>query len=251
MDSKETNWQHLVKKHFGKRICKYAEELKWNIHSVDSGIKISYLVDCCVLETRSAQAFLKDILERGLIKQSLIIIEIEHCVFISSKDSLMTALDNLLKSPCILVDVSQEQKSPQLFSDFQCRDILHSVLQELSPQLMEGTSENINTVHLGDNINRSTVYGLLLGYPVVYWYSDILRAEHCLQMVPLNVVTVTASKEQSSHIIYSFSYPNSFEEIIRPAVDSWFEKIKTFVSEENIGRVDCAISTVLLPNIVL
>ena len=42
-----------------------------------------------------------------------------------------------------------------------------------------------------ENLNLSTVFGLFIGYPVLYWFQGGAQASNCLDMIPLIVYEIT------------------------------------------------------------
>ena len=85
-------------------------------------------------------------------------------------------------------------------------------------------------------MNRTTLYGVLLGYPVIYWYDDnIAGAASCLSMVPLLVFTVTVSMDlngvASECDIYSFSIPEALQSECQRSVDSWHSQLLFYFNE--------------------
>ena len=89
--------------------------------------------------------------------------------------------------------------------------------------------------------NRTTMFGLLLGYPVIYWYrtedeTDPANAEVCLDFVPLRVYTVagkliSTDVECQPHTIYSFSCPEEQAAVMSDTIKNWLKTTQ---------RVDCS-----------
>ena len=231
------DWKQLIKKHYGRRYCKHTNELMWNICSVDAGVKVSYLIDCFIPQIDTTLAFIEDLRQNQLIHQYLIIIQLEDCVFISSQDNLKTGFHSLNDSQCKLLDISHDKKMPECMPDIRQRAILSSIQDVIVPQLI-GYSDRVIRVEFSEDINRSTVYGLLLGYPVVYWYKDITSARNCLEMVQLNVVKVTIVKDgQERCLIYSFSYPCALQDSVHKTINMWLHSTESAAQKRNLQLV--------------
>ena len=111
--------------------------------------------------------------------------------------------------------------------------------------------------------NFSTLFGVLLGYPVVYWYSDIQHCSNCLSMVPLSVHRVTANSDdlqtsanlpcaklsevRREHPIYSFSVPNALVPHLQNSIDDWFKRVRAKSHKEL--KLTCELVT--LPSVTL
>ncbi|KAL1430265.1 hypothetical protein MTO96_015145 [Rhipicephalus appendiculatus] len=85
--------------------------------------------------------------------------------------------------------------------------------------------------------NLCTAFGVLLGYPVVYWFEGGADAGNCLAMEELNVVRVRSSmatvgspegvrQTTASDDVYSFSYPAALDGELRPHVDAWWQRLR-------------------------
>ena len=98
------------------------------------------------------------------------------------------------------------------------------------------TSPHLLRIHGEDlfGVNLCTVFGLMLGYPVVYWF-DIEKPTNCLSYLPLNVVTATAIISTTSSSLAarhtrctftSFSYPAEINSEARSIVAGWWEALR-------------------------
>ncbi|KAL3188712.1 hypothetical protein MRX96_022219 [Rhipicephalus microplus] len=95
--------------------------------------------------------------------------------------------------------------------------------------------------------NLCTVFGVLLGYPVVYWFEGGADAGNCLAMEELNVVRVrsaTSSAGRSEGVpsddVYSFSFPAALDGELRPHVDAWWQRLRARAAANDfeLVRVD-------------
>lgn len=99
--------------------------------------------------------------------------------------------------------------------------------------------------------NLCTAFGVLLGYPVVYWFEGGADAGNCLAMEELNVVrvrSVTATvgrpegaRRMTAHDdVYSFSFPVVLEGELRPHVDAWWQRLRARAAANDfeLVRVD-------------
>lgn len=94
--------------------------------------------------------------------------------------------------------------------------------------------------------NLCTAFGVLLGYPVVYWFDGGADAANCLALEELNVVRVRCagqgdlpvprtSAEQGDEV-YSFSFPLRLRAELGPHVDAWWQELS--LKARDFTRVD-------------
>lgn len=106
------------------------------------------------------------------------------------------------------------------------------LLQAVSEKLLTWNTDDAFTLELSPDVNRSTVFGLLLGYPVVYWYSDVTGADNCLSHVPLQLIRITAvdsttTRDSEPTVIYSFTVPEQLYSHCHSQIDSWQKQLFT------------------------
>lgn len=112
---------------------------------------------------------------------------------------------------------------------------------------IKSSGDRLYCIELPPSVNRTTLYGVLLGYPVIYWYGDTEDGSDvggCLSMIPLVVTTasVTFDLKDRSDVslkncdIYSFSIPESLFNLCREPVDIWRNQI-TYLFERRRSAV--------------
>jgi len=117
-------------------------------------------------------------------------------------------------------------------------------------KLITWNADDAFTPELTPDINRSTVFGLLLGYPVVYWYKNITDADNCLSHVPLRlfrILAVDSTADSKPTIIYSFTVPERLYSHCQFLIDSWQKQLFTLASKPCCDwvyslHVDCEIT---------
>ena len=77
--------------------------------------------------------------------------------------------------------------------------------------------------------NITTIFGILLDYPVVYWYEDNVNADTCLSCKDLTnykLNIVNSDAPLMDHSIYSFTIPMSvIDESIQNKIDQWISRV--------------------------
>jgi len=113
-------------------------------------------------------------------------------------------------------------------------------MQVVTEKLSAWNTDEAFLLELTPDVNRSTVFGLLLGYPVVYWYSNITSADNCLSHVPLRVFRISAvDSVVDSHptVIYSFTVPQQLYSHCQLLIDNWQKRLFTFASRLSVDWV--------------
>jgi hypothetical protein len=73
--------------------------------------------------------------------------------------------------------------------------------------------------------NMSTLFGLLLNYPVVYYYSDIVCGNNCLAQVDLKCIQSALQAGVDRKVtLFSFSFPLCLQDLLSDAVHDWTRK---------------------------
>jgi len=123
------------------------------------------------------------------------------------------------------------------------------LMQVVTEQLTTWNTDDAFTLELTPDVNQSTVFGLLLGYPVVYWYSNITSANNCLSNVPLRMFRISAvdsTADCQPSVIYSFTVPEQLYSHCQFLIDNWQKQLFTAASRLCIDWVyslhaDCKI----------
>ena len=230
-----------------------------DIKAVDSGVKPAYLFDIGLPVSHKLHGFVADLLHDLLISNHLNVVEMGMDCFIVNVDSINSITLRMAKtlssfghSECNsvktvmeppredglevkLVDITNDSMPNIVLRETTFRE-LHDAVAEICSNLK---SDSVQIYKLNDSTvcNRTSLYGVLLGYPVVYWFDERENvAKNYLSMVPLSCVQVTAAvplrmdntadKTIESHQLYSFSYPACINDELKGVVDEWYEILK-------------------------
>ena len=230
-----------------------------DIKAVDSGVKPAYLYDIGLPVSHKLRGFVADLHSDLLIGKHLNVVEVGMDCFIVNTDSINSitlrmakTLSSFSHSECNsvkaaiepppeegltvkLVDITNDSSPEVVLAETTFRE-LHDAVAEIASNLK---ADSVQIYKLNDSTvcNRTSLYGVLLGYPVVYWFDERENvAKNYLSMVPLFCVQVTAAvplrldstadKTIESHQLYSFSYPASLIDEIKGVVDEWYEILK-------------------------
>lgn len=184
---------------FGKKCRKKWKTVAIDVMIVDSGIKQAYLLDHWACTKDEIQLFLSKLHSEALIKRDIGILSIDLDILIFSVENFQ----NYSIKPCelpLIIDVSHSLKEPTVrdsLNEGMCHDTysaFHDFLQFVSYH-RETNSESYKNIHhynieLSKNVNPPCIFGLTLGYPVVYWYNRGESDDNCLSMQPLRLFQV-------------------------------------------------------------
>ena len=230
-----------------------------DIKAVDSGLKPSYLYDIGLPVSHKLLGFVADLHCDLLIEKHLNVVEVGMDCFIVNVDSINTislrmakTLSSFGHSECNsvitameppredglevkLIDITNDSSPKVVLAETTFRE-LHDAVAEISSNLK---ADSVQIYRLKDSTvcNRTSLYGVLLGYPVVYWFDERENlTKNYLSMVPLACVQVTAAvplrldstpdKTIENHHLYSFSYPACFDGELKGVVNEWYEILK-------------------------
>ena len=235
---RSVEWRHLISEHLGRHHLKGCRELRLNLLSVDCGLKPALLLDFAVRSASHVRAFLDAVKQAGLLKNDLLVVTIDVDILIVcpaafERDNL-TDLEKLFSSVAF-IDVSASLDSPRVISGTSnCLQPTKTCFCRFLSE--ENGARGITALPVsfsnGDSANPSTLFGLFLGYPVVYFYDMSLASQdNCLSMVPLVNFAVTGTVLQSGdqalsardHTVLSFTVPEVFVEEVEGRVVTWFD----------------------------
>jgi hypothetical protein len=158
-----------------------------------------------------------------------------------------TLLEQLLEEQCqsgaytaesqsvmpVIVDASSELEKPCLMANSQKEKIVSDMIQFINLNLSDSKAcdaysgaSNLASLSCPSSINQSTLFGFLLGYPVLYWYSSIDPSDcrTCLDMCPLVVTSILCDHNDDTHCVYSFSFPEHLKCEIEQCIFDWFSE---------------------------
>ena len=216
------------------RISKKSKELSVNIFFLINNLKPGVLWDFGKVDLPKL---------RGLecVVSDLVILVLDVDIFITSKPTILQSLSLTVADPPYFVNISRKLTEPVTASP----DVIREQFDFIShvTRLISEAPSNVVTVELEDGWNLCSVFGLLLGFPVVY-YSDTEEG-NCLANIDLTVYRV----ETDNCSPISFSVPSRLESEASPHISRW---------ERQLGRrCGCGVEarlrreTVNLPAVVV
>lgn len=206
-----------------KKWSKSFKEISYQIHFVNLGVKRGFLWDFGVtIDSNLFNLFILELIEIGLISNSL---------------KVVTLLDEVFL-------INYKMESPQF--------VFVNVTKNTEPKIIEeNNSENIwykNFIHENSisklippvNFCIPSLIGILIGFPVIYWYDNNISDENCLGNVALNVYQ--AHFEES--LVMSFSIPeflitNNLQ--VKNLIEKWINHLNQFEISVNVFKTESSV----------
>ncbi|XP_036612847.1 UPF0739 protein C1orf74 homolog [Trichosurus vulpecula] len=233
--------------------------LAGEVRAVARGLKPAVLYDCNAAGADQVQRYVGELQRLGLLPQALHILELGENILIVSPGQVCQHIQQVLCSPVTFVDISSFRSHPTLCLLGELGD-LKDHLAEIMTHLQSLEGNCLLPVSRSEfssaGWNLCTVFGILLGYPVPYFFHPSQGDSNCLALIPLRVFTARTSCCWLTGLpqiqLYSFSVPESLYPALKNILDMWEEDLRARCGAQG-DFADITISTevVTLPSVVL
>ena len=148
-----------------------------DIAAVNCGIKPCFLFDYGPVKPDQMLHLMHDLLQQGLLHHvsqpaTFLILEVGGDVLLCNMVALRDHLSRVFNERTIaFTDISKTNKQPKLIDQL---DMLNGNIAEILEDLLifcNSDNENNYEISFPPSLNLTTLVGILLGYPVVYWFS--------------------------------------------------------------------------------
>lgn len=208
-----------MKKYFGATSCSKWHQLAADVQCVALGLKPAYLLDtltpdpalfCALLTHVYSELHCDEMWSSGLVAKlwsELRVVSVGSDVLVVNWTAIQELFQNPLLHPCVYVNIGKTASPCQSTSDqtisMECSPEVEEKCRQWYSELMatEHPQTHVNSsiansvkflsVALPPDLNLCTLFGRLLGYPVVYWFPP--TAGYNLDMGELLNCRVTAS----------------------------------------------------------
>lgn len=228
--------------------------------AVDLGLKPSLLYDSNGAKAEQVQQYLSSLQSSQLVSKSLLTLDLNGNTLIVNPATVRLNIEQLLHGDSVaVIDVCHSLDKPTISETL--RGELKTIAQDVLILLRgcEHLGEAENPLNAGDKCeewNLCTVFGLLLGYPVIYWFDQNKSFENCLSMTPLSVTTASVTwkvnGEDHRCRLFSFSVPADLLEDTQYNLKNWKVCLQERFQQQNI-LTDLAVcqTMVTLPSVCL
>nr|XP_054594489.1 UPF0739 protein C1orf74 homolog [Nothobranchius furzeri] len=231
-------------------------DLAAHVSAVEAGLKPALLYDSNGACAAQVQQYLSSLQSLQLVSESLFTLDLNGNSLIVNTGAVRSNLERVLCDDSVaVIDVCHSLDQPAV-SNSQ-RGEMKSVMEDLLLLLEQHEeAEKPLYVEKSEEWNLCAVFGVLLGFPVTYWFDQTESFENCLSMTPLMVITASASwQADGPHhrcCLYSFTLPAALQEETRPKLEDWELRLQERFKQQRILK-DLRISqaTVSLPSVCL
>lgn len=236
-------------------------DLASQVSAVDLGLKPAVLYDINGACAEQVKHYLSSLQSLQLVSKSLLTLDLNGNGLIVNPVTVKSNLEQVLHdgSSVAVIDVCHSQETPTVADPL--RGDLKRMIQDLllllgGVQQLDGVERLLSGGEKCEEWNLCTVFGLLLGYPVTYWFDHTKSFNNCLSMTPLTVVTASATwqPDTTAHrcCLYSFSVPAALQEEIKSDLETWKLRLQQRFEQQNLLK-DLTInqSIVTLPSVCL
>lgn len=235
-------------------------DLAAQVSAVDLGLKPALLYDSNGACAEQVQQYLSNLQSLQLVSKSLITLDLSGNSLIVNPVTVTANLQQVLCSSSVaVIDVCHSLEKPAVSNPL--REELKNMIQDFLLLLGEfqQLEEDEKALYVGEKSeewNLCTVFGLLLGYPVTYWFDHEKSFENCLSMTPLTVTTASATwqSDTAGHrcCLYSFSIPAALHEDTQSNLEYWKLCLQErFQQQQTLQDLTISQSTVTLPSVCL
>lgn len=235
-------------------------DLAAQVIAVDLGLKPALLYDSNGAGAAQVQRYLSCLQTRRLVSESLLALDLNGNTVVVNPNAVRSNVEKALCDGGVaVIDVRHRLEKPTVVEHH--TGAIRKMTEELLLLLrgLEQLKEEDKPLFAGkesEDWNLCTAFGLLLGYPVTYWFDQSESFENCLAMTPLVVTTASASwqKETSAHRcrLYSFSVPAALLHQTQPLLEDWRCALQErFQHQSVLQDLSICQTTVTLPSVCL
>lgn len=228
--------QSWIRTNFGKKYFMKKSSLiafLKNTELVSNGLRIAFAPERIVLPEEVLLKLLQEVLPRFNVEinsSEIRVLKINDHRIVCNVDNCMLRLQSVIdgdSATCLSFINISKNDIPSILSGEHldktiieaCRCIRNSLTY--SKPIDEVTLVTVNI----EQVNLCTIFGILLGYPVTYYFDDIEKGSNCLSMTPLVIVKIHDVSSQME--IFSFSYPQCLQHNLKSVVNDWISRCTT------------------------
>jgi len=192
-----------------------SEELSLNIWLLKNNMKPCVLLDFCQVQPKQFNNIAKEILgENGML------LKLGSDYLLCNWECLFTHLSNIMTSPPVILDITT-RKPFKILENYP--ESILNFIQHLRQVIVEKPSTFIDFSDINEEINLCTIFGILLDFPVVYYFQTDK------EMTSLNNEDLTVvSLQFISRKVTSYSVPRSVylhSTRIQQSVQNWVTRL--------------------------
>lgn len=233
-------WEQVIKSSLKKGTnSKHIKVLSCNLIAVNIGLKPSYLWDIPVkLDIYKINQVLSALKASKLLSENVVTFELSGDYFSCNLKEMENLFDHLSETK--FVDCSLQLNTPKVIENLSG---IHQSIKECMIYIRENANKEYFAMEEKTHWCSPSLYGFLLGYPIVYWSSS---TENNLSLNPLFLFKVSYSSDSLKiESVYSFTAPTCVA--VNSHVECWLARL----NDKFPGLVTMTTSTVSHMSVVL
>ncbi|XP_035517778.1 UPF0739 protein C1orf74 homolog [Morone saxatilis] len=233
-------------------------DLAAQVSAVDLGLKPALLYDSNGASADQVQRYLSSLQSSQLVSESLLTLDLNGNALIVNPVTVRSNVEQLCRGSSVaVIDVCHLLEKPTVTDPLggELKSMIHGLLLLLRG--LDRLKEAEKPHYVGEKSeewNLCTVFGLLLGYPVTYWFDQTKSFENCLSMTPLTLTTASATWQATGHrcCLYSFSVPAVLLQEMQSNLENWRFCLQQRFQQQNVLKdLKVCQSVVTLPSVCL
>lgn len=235
-------------------------DLAAQVSAVGLGLKPALLYDSNGASADQVQRYLSSLQSSQLVSESLLTLELNgNTLIVNPVTARMNVKQLIDHRKVAVIDICHTLEKPTIADPLRAelKSMTHDLLLLLREIQHLKEAEKPHCVReKAEEWNLCTVFGLLLGYPITYWFNQTASFENCLSMTPLTVTTATATYQvdTADHrcCLYSFSIPSALLGEMQIQLENWRFCLQEAFKQQNVLKdLTVCQSTVTLPSVCL
>ncbi|KAK5872523.1 hypothetical protein PBY51_013214 [Eleginops maclovinus] len=235
-------------------------DLASQVLAVDLGLKPALLYDSNGAGADQVQQYLSSLQSSQLVSKALLTLDLNGNTLIVNPLTVRSKVEQIIHDKNVaVIDVCHSLEKPTIADPHrgELRSLTHDLLLLLKrlEQLKEAEKPHY-VEEKPEEWNLCTVFGMLLGFPITYWFDQTKSFENCLSLTPLMVTAASATwqADSSGHrcCLYSFSVPAALLQAVQSSLENWKLSLQERFQQQNVF-MDLTVcqSTVTLPAVCL
>ncbi|XP_047437786.1 UPF0739 protein C1orf74 homolog [Mugil cephalus] len=217
-------------------------DLAAQVSAVDLGLKPALLYDSNGACAEQLQQYLSSLQSLQLVSESLLTLDLSGNSIVVNPVTVRSHLEKVLSDGNVaVIDVCHSLDKPSISDPLrgELQRMTQDLLLLLGPtQRLQEDGKLLNAGEKCEEWNLCTVFGLLLGYPVTYWFDQTKSFENCLSMTPLSVTTASATWHVNTAAhkcrLYSFSVPAALHEKTQSNLENWRHRLQERFEQQHV-----------------
>jgi hypothetical protein len=242
-------WTKAIQVVLHKKYWKYTNDIIINFKLVDLGLKPSFLWDLFVTDKNCILQLVEALQHSHLLDSHNVVIFIANEIFIANKAVVITMFDNIFckRDKKVMIDASDSLTIPKLLEQ---ETNLDEISKNIRDALQRAECESALEIAVQSHWCVPTLFGLLLGYPVVYCLNS---DSNCLGGVPLCVYKIqgTFKKMSKLHTLYSFSIPQCLHQNLDSQIKLWYKKNVECINQSHFSSIQLLTEFVVQPHVIM